>query len=1100
MKYFIKLSLISIFLLIFQKGFSQSNKLWTVTSARQNQSEILQRTSNPEDYKSYYLNRNLLLQMLAKTPNRDSKFNISKVVIPFPDASGKMVNFAILKAPVMAPELAKKYPKNNSYIGQSLSDKSSSIRFSVNQLGVYAMIFKAGKNVVYIDPINKNRTNYMVYKRSSLPERDQSFVCLTKELKGFNVPNVQFKAFNANDTKLRTFRLALAATAEYSQFHVSQAGLSNGTDAQKKAAVLAAMTTTMTRVNGIFENDVALTMVLVANNDQLIYLRDTILNPDPYTNGSGSTMLGENQTNIDAVIGFANYDIGHVFSTGGGGIASLNSPCTNSKAQGVTGQSNPVGDAFYIDFVAHEMGHQYGATHTFNGDSGSCSGNRTNSTAVEPGSGSTIMAYAGICFPQNVQQHSDAYFHIVSIQQMFNNISVGQSSTCATISALTNNPNVPIVNAGADVVIPKSTPFKLTAVGSDADNNALTYAWEQTDTQITAIPPSATATGGSVFKSISPTASPTRYFPILSTILAGQTANTWEVVPSVSRTLNFDVTVRDNVVGGGQTAKDSKVVTVDGAAGPFKVTSQNTNTVEDVGATQTITWDVANTNKAPINCSLVNILLSTDGGLTFPITLVSNIPNNGSYIVSIPDNPTSNARIMVESVNNVFFSVSSVRFTIQENSFALTPQNTSTDACAGTDAILNYTYNTFGGFAETAVLSTVNLPSSINGVFNPTNVTSNGANVQLTLSNMTRINLGTQSISVMATTNSLTRTIATNLEIYNTVFSTQTLTAPTDGSIGVALNPTLSWITQSNAKSYDLQVATDNNFNNIIKSVNTIETSYSLTGLNEGTTYFWRVRPVNPCANGAYSAPAVFATSQTTCTTTTYADVPISIPDNSPTGATSILNVSTNVTISDINIGVNISHQWIGDIKLNVTSPSSTTVQLIASSSCAPQNMSVIFDDNGTNAVCNSTAPGYSGTIKPLGTLSDFNGGISQGNWTLFIEDQGPNDIGSLTSWNIEVCSVTSVPLAVENLSIQDFNMWPNPTNGLLNINMPNHNSDRITVQIIDVLGRFVKAFHFNNATTIFNTNISLNNLAKGIYSVKVIRGNKVLVKKIILY
>jgi len=430
----------------------------------------------------------------------------------------------------------------------------------------------------------------------------------------------------------------------------------------------------------------------------------------------------------------------------------------------------------------------------------------------------------------------------------------------------------------------------------------------------------------------------------------------------------------------------------------------------------------------------------------------------------------------------------------------LVPQSTVTEACAGTDAILNYTFNNFGGFAETAVLSTVNLPGSINAVFNPTNVTSDGASVQLTLSNITRINLGTQSISVMATTNSLTRTIATNLDIYNSVFSTQAITAPTDGSIGVALNPTLSWVVQSNAKSYDLQVATDNNFNNIVKSVNTIETSYGLTGLNEGTTYFWRVRPVNPCANGAYSAPAVFATSQTTCTTTTYAGAPISIPDNSPTGATSILNVSTNATISDINIGVNISHQWIGDIKLNVTSPLNKTVQLIASSSCSPPNMSVIFDDNGTNAVCNSTAPGYLGTIKPLGSLSDFNGDISQGNWTLFIEDQGPSDIGSLTSWNVEVCSITSVPLAVENLSIPDFNMWPNPTNGLLNISMSNQKLEKITVQVIDVLGRYVAVFNFKNASTIFNTNLPLNNLAKGVYSVKVIRGNKISIKKIILY
>jgi subtilisin-like proprotein convertase family protein len=1097
MKYFIKVGLISFCLFAFQKGFSQSNKFWTLANVHQNQSKILERVANPKNYKSYHLNKDLLKQLLAKAPKRSSKFSKSKVVIPFPDASGKMIDFAVLKASVMAPELAKKYPDNNSYVGQSLSDKSVNIRFSVNQLGVYAMLFKAGKKVVYIDPIDKNRTNYMVYNRASLPQKTQSFVCLTKETKGFNVPNVQLKTFNANDTKLRTFRLALAATAEYSQFHINQAGLSTGTDAQKKAAVLAAMTTTMTRVNGVFENDVALTMVLVANNDQLIYFNSAT---DPYTNSNGNTMLSENQINIDNVIGSSNYDIGHVFSTGGGGVASLNSPCTSFKAQGVTGQSNPVGDAFDIDFVAHEMGHQYGATHTFNGDAGSCSGNRTNSTAVEPGSGSTIMAYAGICFPQNVQQHSDVYFHVVSIQQMFNNIAAGQSSTCATTSTLTNNQNVPVVDAGADVVIPKSTPFKLTAVGSDADNDALTYAWEQSDTQITAIPPSATATGGAVFRSVSPTASATRYFPTLSTILAGQTANTWEVVPSVSRTLNFDVTVRDNVIGGGQTAKDSKVVTVAGTAGPFVVTSQNTSVNVDIGSTQSVTWDVANTNIAPVSCGFVDILLSTDGGLTFPISLASNIPNNGSYDILIPNNPTRNARIMVASVNNVFFNVNATNFTIQENNFALQPQNTSTDACSGSNVTLNYTYQTFAGFSENTSFTTINLPSGVTATFNPTSTNINGVNIQLTLSGLTDVILGANTITVQASAPSLTRTVSTNLQVYNPTFSTQTITAPSDGSTGVALNPTLSWVAQGNAKNYDVQVATDINFNTIIKSVNTTGTSYVLTGLNEATAYYWRVRPLNPCVNGTYSATNVFATYKTTCTTTTYADVPIAIPDNSTVGATSTINVSNNVTISDINIGVNITHMWIGDIKLSIKSPTNKTVQLIPSSNCAPPNMSVIFNDDGTNALCNSTAPGYSGTIKPSGRLSDFNGDNSQGTWTLFMEDQGPADTGSLTSWNVEICSVAAVPLAVENLSISSLRIWPNPSKGALNINMSNQKLEKVNIQIIDVLGRNIKAFNFKDAKTVFNAKLSLNNLSKGVYSIKVTKGNKVSIKKIILY
>jgi len=1101
MKYLKKIALISLCFFVFQKSYSQVNKIWTLTNARQSTSQTLQRTAYPEDFKSYSLNSTLLKKILAKAPQRSTKYSDSRVVIPFPDASGKMRDFAILKAPVMAPELANKYPDNNSYVGQNISDKSISIRFSVNQLGVYAMIFKAGKGVVYIDPIDKNHTNYMVYKRSSLPERNQSFVCLTKETSGFDTPPVSLKTFNANDAKLRTFRLALAATAEYSQFHITQAGIdTTGTDAEKKAAVLAAMTTTMTRVNGVFENDVALTMVLVANNDQLIYLEDTTLNPDPYSNGDGGAMLDENQTNIDNVIGVANYDIGHVFSTGGGGVAALNSPCSASKAKGVTGQSNPVGDAFDIDYVAHEIGHQFGAEHTFNGDAGSCAGgNRNNATAVEPGSGSTIMAYAGICSPQNVQQNSDAYFHVVSINQMFSSISTGIIN-CGVQSSLINNLNVPVVNAGPDVVIPKSTPFRLTAVGSDADNDVLTYAWEQADAEITTIPPSDTATGGAVFRSVSPKLSAIRYFPDINTVLSGQTANTWEVVPSVSRTLNFDVTVRDNVVGGGQTAKDTKVVTVEGNAGPFLVTSQNTSITVDIGSTQTVTWDVANTNLAPVNCTSVNILLSIDGGQTYPVTLASNVPNNGSYDIVIPNNPTTNARIMVAGSNNVFFNVNEVDFTIQENSFALLPQNPTTEICVGSNVVLNYTYNTFSGFSETAVLSTVNLPNGISAVFSPASVSADGTNITLTLSGISDVNLGNNDITVTATTPSLVRTVVNKLQVYNAAFTTQTTLTPTDGSLGVDLSPTLSWAANSNAKSYILQVATDINFNNIIATVNTSQTNYSLSGLAEATNYYWRVKPINACAQGTYSATAVFITFQKACTTTTYSAAPIAIPDNDLKGVISTISVPNNETIVEVNIGVNITHQWIGDLKLSITNPLYKTVELLASGFCATQDMSVIFSDKGTSATCNAIAPGYSGIIKPVGSLSDFNGDNAQGNWILFIADEGPNDIGSLTSWNVEVCSAISVPLSVDDQIIADFRMWPNPSDGQLNISLPNPKVEKVTIDIIDILGRYVKRLNFKETSSVFNANISLNELTKGVYSVKIIRGNKFLVRKIILY
>jgi len=965
----------------------------------------------------------------------------------------------------MSPELAKKFPNNKSYIGYAVGNKSISIRFSVNELGVYAMITKAGKQTVYIDPLSKNRLVYMVYKRKNLPERKQAFVCLSKDVNSQKI-NVAAKSFNANDTKLRTFRLAVAATGEYSQFHINLAGVGSGTIAQKKAAVMAAITTTLTRVDAIYERDLALTMVLVANNDQLIYLDGTT---DPYSNTNGNAMLSENQTNIDNVIGFANYDIGHVFSTGGGGVAVLNSPCTASKAEGVTGQSNPVGDAFDIDFVAHEMGHQYGATHTFNGDAGSCAGgNRNDATAVEPGSGSTIMAYAGICAPQNVQLHSDDYFHSISIQQMFTSISTGQNN-CAVTSILINNPNVPVVNAGADVVIPKSTPFRLTAVGSDADNDALTYDWEQTDNQITTIPPVATATGGAVFRSRIPNKSPTRYFPELATILAGLNSNTWEVLPSVSRTLNFDVTIRDNVSGGGQTSKDAKKITVDGNSGPFKVTSQNTNVTYDVGSTQTVTWDVANTDLPPVNCTNVDILLSIDGGLTYPITLASNVLNKGFYNVLIPDNPTNKARIMVTGSNNVFFNVNAANFIIQENQMALIPATNNNEDCVGNQIVLNYTYQAFGGFSDTTTFSATSLPVGVSASFNPASTSVNGTNVQLTLSGISDNNLGSNTITVKATATLLSRTVTTNLQVYNTTFGAQQLTSPNQGATGVDLNPTLSWVAQNNAKTYNLQVATDVNFTNIISEINTSNTSFNLVGLSESTTYYWRIQPQNPCAKGSFSSVFAFATYKQSCNITSYTGAPIAIPDNNPTGVSSTLNVPDNVVISDINVGVNLTHTFIGDMSIKLTSPINKTVQLINSSTCATQNMDVIFDDSGNSVTCNGTAPGFSGNIKPTDALLTFNGDGAQGIWTLFLEDKGPQDLGSLIQWQIEVCSKVSVPLVVNNFNFKNLIIYPNPSPRFINVGFTNASNNNVLLSIFDSLGKEVKQYNFKNANFEFN-------------------------------
>lgn len=638
------LLLIVIVFASFVNSYGQ-NSLWTKTSnERLNELSKMDRATLPNQYDLYSLNFQAMKNQLQNAP-LDSSNNISNVIIEFPNSNGQIQKYRIYEAPVMEKGLSDKYPDIKSYSGKGIDDPSSSIRFSTTIFGLHVMSLSGNSGTFYIDTYTKDLKNYIVYNRTNIQQQANRFNCLVQD--ETQIANATNSVNNAlvSDGIFRQYRLAMACTVEYASFHVAAAGLNGGTLAQKKAAVLAAMVVTMTRVNGLYERDMSLRMNLIANNDLVIFITS-----DAFTNNNATALINESQTVIDGAIGLDNYDIGHTVSTGGGGLAQLNSPCSSSKARGITGSPAPVGDPYDIDYVAHEMGHQFGSTHTFNND---CGGNRSNGTAVEPGSGTTIMAYAGICAP-DVQGNSDPHFHAVSIAQMTTFVMNG--GNCSS-----NAPNgnvAPVVNAGVNYVIPKGTAFVLKGIASDANNDALTYCWEQINNQISTQPPLATSTSGPNFRSRPPSTSPNRYMPIFSEVLAGNLTPSWEVVPNVARSMSFALTVRDNrAPNGGQTKRDDMNLTVSNF-GPFIITSPTAENVTwEKGSTQTVTWDVAGTNGNNINTANVNILLSTDGGVTFS-PLVSNTPNDGSEAITLPYIASPNCRIMIEAVGNIFYAVS----------------------------------------------------------------------------------------------------------------------------------------------------------------------------------------------------------------------------------------------------------------------------------------------------------------------------------------------------------------------------------------------------------------------------------------------------------
>ena len=650
---------LTITLFLTQCIVAQKSVWKNVTTESLSSQEKLKRDSNPSEFEVFALDLSTLKTELQRAPSRDNLGQTSNVILEFPKPDGKLESYRIYESSVMHPDLAARYQDIKTYVGQGIEDPSASISISTTLFGLHTMTLSGKNGTFYVDPYTVDLKNYMVYSKNKLTTT-KTFSCNVLDANG-NVlsdsktqPNTTLRT---TDGKFRTYRLAMACTIEYALFHVTAAGLTAGTAAQKTAAVLAAMVVSVARIDGVYEREMSLTMQLVPNNNLIIFVAS-----DSFNNTNANTLINQSQTVIDGAIGSANYDIGHTVSTGGGGLAQLGCTCVNSsKARGITGSTSPVGDPYDIDYVAHEMGHEFGANHTFTGNQGSCAGNANNSTAVEPGSGTTIMAYAGICSPQDVQQHSDDYFHAVSLAEIFAHIS--PNSSC--VPGVANNNAKPVIPTQSSYTIPNGTAFKLTAVGvTDPNGDALSYCWEQNNLGSVAVP-SATSTSGTNFRSLSPTTSPTRFFPSFSDVLAGNLVPTWEKVPTVARTLNFTLTARDNrSPNGGQTNSADMTVAFSSGA-PFAITSQAATGITWAGGTtQTITWNTGGVS-VPATTA-VKISLSIDGGITFPIIIAASTPSaSGTYSYTVPSTISAPfCRIMIEPLNNIYYAVNSKEFAI----------------------------------------------------------------------------------------------------------------------------------------------------------------------------------------------------------------------------------------------------------------------------------------------------------------------------------------------------------------------------------------------------------------------------------------------------
>ncbi|KAA3633511.1 MAG: T9SS C-terminal target domain-containing protein [Bacteroidetes bacterium] len=993
-----KLTWYTVFLFIFLPFFlnGQNSAHYWLDKAEVEINPAGNRVIIPNVYRTIESDTISLKNIIAQAPHETevaAKNSNTILTVPMPDGTSE--DFRIVLYDMMESDLSAEYPVIKTGYGISTGKDLASIRFDWTYRGFHAFI-RTADHTVFIDPYSfDDKVHYVSYYKKDYPAPEAPFTC------HLETPSTGTDIFQpvekSGDCVFRSYRLAIATTGQYSNYH----GASNSS---QSSLVLSAVTTTMNRVNGVYEQDVTIRMVLIANTTNVFYYNGST---DPYSNNNAGAMLNENQTTLNNVIGSANYDIGHVFGTGGGGVAWLGVPCTSNKAKGVTGSSNPVGDPFDIDYVAHEMGHQWGANHTQNNN---C--NRNNSTAMEPGSASTIMGYAGICSP-NIQSNSDAYFHGVSIQEMNNYIVNSNGNNCdVPIAGFSNS--APTVSAGSNYTIPASTPFVLTAVGSDPDLDPITYCWEQWDNEVNnTMPPTAFNTQGPVFRSFFATSSPQRYFPNLNDLVNNVTP-TWEVLPAVSRNMEFRVTARDFNGTAGCTDEDNMIVMVNSGAGPFAVTDPNLPTTWTEGQSETVTWDVAGTTNAPVSCANVDILLSYDGGFTYPVTLASGVPNSGSANVTVPIGTSITARVMVICSDNIFFDISNNNFTIDQASFpdyTMSVSPTERTACGDENAVFSIDVGSLLGYSSPVSLSVSGLPFGVATSFSSNPVTP-GNSSTLTISNLNFVPGGTYTLTIQASSATGMKSVNVDLTVLP-VPQSITLQLPADNGVDVNLMPTLTWQTDINANLYHVQVATDIGFTNLIVNTTTMSTFLNVdTELLPNTKYYWRVRGYNQSCDGPWATTRIFNTLP--CTSF-FSGTDVVIPSFGAVDA--MLNISHTGDATDINVN-NISgtHSFVGDLTFLLIAPDNTQVTLLSNECGGDDNFNFGFDDQ--SSLTNIPCPPTTGQIfQPVGNLSDFAGSQINGTWRLRIDDNASGDGGMLDEWEIRICAINSTLLPVELIS-----------------------------------------------------------------------------------
>ncbi|MBA4120835.1 MAG: hypothetical protein C0513_09125, partial [Isosphaera sp.] len=898
--------------------------------------------TRPSDYLPFYVDLGALRQQLVAAPAMEAGFEAPAPVVYLPLGDGTAQRFAVRRTSILPPALAAKYPEIETFDAVSLDDPGFTARFEVTPRGVSGSI-RGGEFMSFLSPYSVNTPDFAVaYTGQGLPV-DHLWRCETNADHADHAPPAeQPQALTANNVgaTVRVYSMAVAATGEFT-------ASTGGT----VATGLASVASLVNQLDALYRRESSVGLQLVPNNDLIIFTNGAT---DPYTNGDNTAVLNQNQAVLDGAVGFSNYDIGHALATGGGGVASLSSVCSDfSKGRAMTAsQFGPSAPLTFAVF-AHEVGHQFGARHSFNSSLGSCTDNRDSTSSVEPGSGTTIMSYAGLCSTDNVANIADLYYHSISLEQIRNHIN---GTACADSSVPSSN-QFPTVTVPPARSIPTGTPFELTGSAVDPEGNPLTYAWEQ---RFGNPPPNAatlaTPDDGRIplFRSRAPITSPTRTFPRMEVVRLN-TFDQSDRLPTVARAqLPLRLTVRDQRPDGtGGWGSGGVVLNVVNTGAPFTVTGPAEN--QTVSQQTTVTWNVAGTNLSPINAASVRIRLSTDDGLTYPITLIESTPNDGSEVVTVPNISAGSARVRVDPTDNYFFNIS--------RPFRIIP---AVDlALAGTQIADDRDNGNSSGFAD---------PGETTIAFYPT-VANNGGGIA-------------GGVTVQAVSLTPTATVVTDTATFAPIGAQSSLSAT---------DPVVFSLSEDHPCGAPIS---------FVLSISSPDDSFVTPPI-----------VVQTGAPGPAQAPVVFNYAGSAVAIPDGNLTGVTIPLTIPTGG-EILDLdfrftrapsATTCSTSTSSTTVGLTHGFVGDLSASLISPAGTSVTLFArpggSSNSGNNFCNTFFSDEASTSISSISSTGnpWSSSYRPDGLLSAFDGQDAQGTWNLRLTDSVIGSAGTVRYFALSV-------------------------------------------------------------------------------------------------